>query len=125
MDLEYEWIEIYVVPNTQLFQDLGNYIYKYIYFMCCAGVCVCATHVCSACRGQRRVSGPLELALQSIVTKWLLRTEPGSSALSALDCQIIFCTHSFKWVAWLAVWENECLEYILSLKTSMFIKKCY
>lgn len=51
MDLEYEWIEIYVVPNTQLFQDLGNYIYKYIYFMCCAGVCVCATHVCSACRG--------------------------------------------------------------------------
>lgn len=62
--------------------------------MCCAGVCVCATHVCSTCRGQRSVSDLLELALQSIVTKWLLRTEPGTSALSALDCQIIFFAHT-------------------------------
>lgn len=61
-----------MVQNAQLFQDLGDYIYKYTYFMCCgccAGIHVCAPQVCSASRGQKRASNPLQLALQ---THWLL-----------------------------------------------------
>lgn len=43
-----------VVANIQLFQDLGDYVYKYIYFsyvLCWHGVCV--PHVGSACRARR------------------------------------------------------------------------
>ena len=52
-------------------------------------VCACAPHVCSAYRGQKRASDPLELKLES---KWaateMLGTEPRSSGrrASALNC---------------------------------------
>lgn len=48
---------------------------------------VCTSYVSSAQKGQKRVLGPLELKLQTIVSHHVLRPKPGPSlgAISALN----------------------------------------
>lgn len=47
---------------------LKRFIYLKIVYGCSACMYVCATHVCSACRGQKRESDPLDLEFQMVVT---------------------------------------------------------
>lgn len=49
--------------------------------MCICMLCMCRSHICGACGGQRKLLDPLEMELQEIVSclMWVLGTKFGSS----------------------------------------------
>lgn len=55
---------------------------------CFAFLYVCALHVCSTCRGQKRASDPLEMELQWLTTKQVLLTY--ESSLQLCSYQFIY-----------------------------------